>query len=765
MTIGGMGGGMTPLQGVQSKTKTIRAPKAPTEDTRVESGKEEDFKTKKKSFESVRSKGSKLKKSVNVVMAAQQLKKGIQQTGSERLNSNMQKSMQLKSVAKEMGGITSESLLAARAKLKPVSQHAVLNLGDVSEKSTTKESSRSRKLGSEVGGVSLERGRLPDADGTIDIVGHSSDGGMKIEGKDPRQLAQFLKQKFGLQQIKTIHLVSCKSEQFKSEFQDALTELGVEVENIAVAKGKVAVDRATGKTLDEAIVGDLGSIDGHDGGLGINQDTLATIASDSGFPIDEVSDMANKIDTMVKQGTPRAEIENYYEFLFDGDADAVAGLRAASLIMDVYSLPAPGVSNPAPLDTPESRRAIGTLDRVSVLKSLAQHVTTDRNFSQGRYGAEKPFEVLSNLEPNCQALLVDPGICSSKHLESFEAFVKLHQPPFADAWAARAAFSESLGTTVFHRAVTVRPEIMEQIRVQGFNPSLFRELGSSPLDQQPDFSELTTQPISTVVLHHLRDISRTNDAPNPFTDDFQDFIKAGSIMDLKASLTIMPKREAPKKLSIQERLAQKTNASSRSARPKPDISQFVERVEAFKGRALELRHALQAKGGDTADKYRSQLEQSIDHASDISFEPFTATEAKKLDRLFNTMFKASREALIRPELRRRDPMQSLTQIEDIANSVASNPDLTGVADDPLKKTYLFQITVPNLDVLDPLEYLDRSEFPDVSVVTYPGQDPVRYEMSEKIESLVMGGIPASSIKGVPKEITNPPTMDSVYRRR
>lgn len=166
-------------------------------------------------------------------------------------------------------GISAEALLEGRSKLRSVSQHQVLNLGDLSTGSTTKESSISRKLGSEVGGVPLDKDRLPAADGSIDIVGHSSDDGMTIEGQTPQELAKLLKTQYGLNEIKSINLVSCKSEQFKKEFQEALAspELNIKVGEVTGAKGRAAVDRATGQILDEAKVGDLGEFDGHDGAL------------------------------------------------------------------------------------------------------------------------------------------------------------------------------------------------------------------------------------------------------------------------------------------------------------------------------------------------------------------------------------------------------------------------------------------------------------------------------------------------------------------
>jgi hypothetical protein len=216
---------------------------------------------------------------VNASHDGQQIKDTLGQRSPTQLQSQSQALLESPAVAEAFGPVARPALSAdlltqARANLKPVSQHQVLNLGDVSTGSTVKESSISRKLGSEVGGSPLDRDRLPHADGSIDIVGHSLDGGKTIEGKSPKQLAELLKQQFGLQQIKTIHLVSCQSEQFKAEFQQALAEVGIQAGTVEAATGKVAVERTTGKMLDAATVGNLANIDGHDGELGWTIQTL-----------------------------------------------------------------------------------------------------------------------------------------------------------------------------------------------------------------------------------------------------------------------------------------------------------------------------------------------------------------------------------------------------------------------------------------------------------------------------------------------------------
>ena len=220
----------------------------------------------------------------------------IDQVSSSQIQGRAAQFSQMGLVPSGFPRVNVDEIHHMRSQLKPVSQHQVLNLGDVSTGSTTKESAISRKLGSEIKGVPLDRDRLPAAEGSIDIVGHSSDGGMKIEGKSPQQLAAHLKSQFGLEKIKTINLVSCESEPFKAQFQQALSDLGVEVGHVEGAKGRVAADRATGRTLDEAVVGDLGKIDGHDGGL------VTQIPQGSG------SDQ-EKIDTAMAIGASETEID------------------------------------------------------------------------------------------------------------------------------------------------------------------------------------------------------------------------------------------------------------------------------------------------------------------------------------------------------------------------------------------------------------------------------------------------------------------------
>jgi len=199
--------------------------------------------------------------------------------------------------------------------LKKVSQNQVLNLGEISSGTTTKESSNSRKLGSEVGGVSMETAwSLPGPEGSIDIVGHSSEGGTKIEGKSPQQLAQLLKEQYGLQKIKTINLVSCESEQFKTAFKQALADLGVEVGNVEGTKGRVAVDRATGTVLDEAVVGDLDKIGGHDGSLGMLDD----VAKKHNVDFDTVRSIHFYLDNL----STEVSIEKFMNFNFMNHAIA-----------------------------------------------------------------------------------------------------------------------------------------------------------------------------------------------------------------------------------------------------------------------------------------------------------------------------------------------------------------------------------------------------------------------------------------------------------
>ena len=72
----------------------------------------------------------------------------------------------------------------------------------------------------------------------------------------------------------------------------------------------------------------------------------------------------------------------------------------------------------APLNTPAQLQKLETLDRTAVLKGLAQKLQPGAEFSQSRYESNEPFNTLSALTPNCKDLLVDPGVCSQKHLKA-----------------------------------------------------------------------------------------------------------------------------------------------------------------------------------------------------------------------------------------------------------------------------------------------------------------------------------------------------------
>ena len=397
----------------------------------------------------------------------------------------------------------------------------------------------------------------------------------------------------------------------------------------------------------------------------------------------------------------------------------------------------------APLNTPAQLQKLETLDRTAVLKGLAQKLQPGAEFSQSRYESNEPFNTLSALTPNCKDLLVDPGVCSQKHLKAFEAFVQQRsQSPegaFANAWTAREAFSESLGTETFYRAVTVTPEVMTGITEKGFHPSLYREMGASALDQQPSIVELTDQPIRKVVKSHLRDTSRYEGVANPYVDDFDGFKDKAAVRAFREQTTVKDQS---------------------TPRPKTVTGpEFTQKVEAFKSKARELSQLLGEKGTPIALKYKKNVDESLKKLENVSFQPFTDVNGSKLSALYGNVFTASREAVIRPELRRQDPLQSVTQIEDIAKSVAGNADYTGVTDANGKKTYLVTLKLPKLDVLNPLEYMNNQEFPATTITQYPGQDAVRHPLSERIEGLVMGSIPASAIQGQPVEITHPPGIE------
>lgn len=377
----------------------------------------------------------------------------------------------------------------------------------------------------------------------------------------------------------------------------------------------------------------------------------------------------------------------------------------------------------------------GQVPHHEVLKMLSGQVADFSTYSTERYGNDSQFKTLSGLQPSCEELLVDPGVCSKSHLGNFARFVQQQAEsgnPFANAWEARQAFSESLGTEVLYRAVTVTPEVAENIHQTGFAPRLYRELENP--QQQPDKREMLNAPIQRVVVNHIRPISRGT-----------------------AELTELRARVYTTKNDLMK--IDKASFSGKAQEIKALVNQAIEDVNtAIAANPDPTEQASLSK------KYLKPLMQSAANLAKLK------TPVDKLDRnaislatASENAYKALKECCVLPELRRQDTLQSLTALEDMAKSVASSEDLSGVQANNGKQTFVFKLEIPKLDAIDPGDYVDDHDSLPVGYTLQLNQggqtQDVHMKHSRQAEVVMMGAIPPDAIKsyelvqGIPPKVT------------
>lgn len=141
--------------------------------------------------------------------------------------------------------ISPEQLKLGKQALVPVSQHAVLKLGAIDQ--TVYESAQT--LTAKTPRSPFDQGRLPGPDGTLTIVAHGD--GQSLGGKTPQELAIFLKAQ-GIVQLGKLDLTSCKSLSLLAEVRKALTDAGIQVGEVVGYGQAIAVDKSTGKILQQA---------------------------------------------------------------------------------------------------------------------------------------------------------------------------------------------------------------------------------------------------------------------------------------------------------------------------------------------------------------------------------------------------------------------------------------------------------------------------------------------------------------------------------
>ncbi|PIQ27546.1 hypothetical protein COW36_11650 [bacterium (Candidatus Blackallbacteria) CG17_big_fil_post_rev_8_21_14_2_50_48_46] len=195
---------------------------------------------------------------VNASQDSQKLQQILGQMPPERLVAQFKDMCQ--QIREEYGATETQSTEAHQEpKLKPVSQHQVLNL----EKGDTTVTESSRSVVLQDNGSAFAPERLTEKS-TLELVGHGSSDGKTLGGKTPLEVASMLKNA-GITQLGILDLKSCHSSSFKTALVGALKDAGIHVGEVRSYEGEIAINHNTGKVIQGH---GLDLMERHDGTLG-----------------------------------------------------------------------------------------------------------------------------------------------------------------------------------------------------------------------------------------------------------------------------------------------------------------------------------------------------------------------------------------------------------------------------------------------------------------------------------------------------------------
>ncbi len=170
----------------------------------------------------------------------EKLQQELDQTPVETLH---QRSKEMP-VLRVRGSLTPQTLEQARQSLAPVSQNAVLRLGE--QDTTVLQSGQSLRAKTSMS--VFDRDRLPGSEGTLKILAHGN--GDTIGGQTPQQLAQYLKAQ-GIQKLGTLELTSCQSQTLVDQVKQQLQAAGIEVAQVVGYQGAIAIDHSSGQVIQD----------------------------------------------------------------------------------------------------------------------------------------------------------------------------------------------------------------------------------------------------------------------------------------------------------------------------------------------------------------------------------------------------------------------------------------------------------------------------------------------------------------------------------
>ena len=129
------------------------------------------------------------------------------------------------------------------------------------------------------------------------------------------------------------------------------------------------------------------------------------------------------------------------------------------------------------------------------------------SFAESRYGAAgaPALATLRAAGANFEELIVDPG--TALHVDTFRAFLE-HRPELktGDAWAARQAFSDVLGTRTVYRALALTPDGFAKLQAGLPENGIGSKLLRTP--EQASAERTRTEPLQTQLDDHVNGEAR-----------------------------------------------------------------------------------------------------------------------------------------------------------------------------------------------------------------------------------------------------------------
>jgi hypothetical protein len=387
------------------------------------------------------------------------------------------------------------------------------------------------------------------------------------------------------------------------------------------------------------------------------------------------------------------------------------------------------------------------LSRHQLYQEMARGVTDFEQYAVARYEERGPelLGELARLGAEYPQLLVDPGLMSPTHFPGFITFVGqvraaletfdpqketgAEDPSQAAAgldpallrelatrggppspWDMRAAFSKKLGTVTVYRGLKLNEQARKNIMEQGMSPRVHRELDNRD-EVLPPFGEMRDKSYYDVARDRVSPIARKSERLPP------DSRRVKKWEDSQKPAPTAPGRSAP------------------GARPvgKPTAS-AVKRPVARPGASKTPVTPAPGQSGQPAAPAR-----------DRTMASFSRDVARMGPKPYD-----KQRALVERNNDREEATQSVSRIKEVSVAVSSDTNFSGQQKDD-QKLYLVELTVPALDVIDPLDYrnqdaTERGLFPESARLTSPEGHRQDVAYSSEVESLIMGTI-------APEEVT------------